>query len=244
MLRAAASLVRNQGASLPVLLHRGNPKRHYAARSLHFAAAPAVTTTATKSSGDAASGSSPSLLAAAFTATAIAAATATAATTRCETERSPHEAFELGPILGQGAFGVVHLATSKKTGEKTAIKEMDKKHVHDKSFQREVDALRRIHELGGHANIAGLRDIFEDADKYYLVMELVSGGELFDHLVEHGAYSEQTAAALMRDVGRAFAFLHGHAMVHADIKPESPPFFFFLSLGARRRAKRRGDPRG
>lgn len=63
--------------------------------------------------------------------------------------------------------------------------------------------------------------MYEDHDHYYLVMDLVSGGEMFDHLINYGAYSEADAARLMREVASALAFLHGVGVVHADLKPEN-----------------------
>ncbi len=63
--------------------------------------------------------------------------------------------------------------------------------------------------------------MYEDHDFFYLVMDLVSGGEMFDHLINYGAYSEADAARLMREVASALAFLHGVGVVHADLKPEN-----------------------
>eukprot|EP00752_Nemacystus_decipiens_P007342 g6568.t1 len=88
-------------------------------------------------------------------------------------------------------------------------------------FLHELSALKAIHAAGGHPNIAGMREMFEDERHYYLVLELVSGGELFEHLIRHGAYSEHTAAAILRDLAGALRFLHRKGIVHADLKPEN-----------------------
>lgn len=88
-------------------------------------------------------------------------------------------------------------------------------------FMQEFAALKTIHDAGGHPNIAGMEEMFEDAKSFYLVLELVSGGELFEHLIRNGAYSEQTAAALLRDLAAALGFLHQKGIVHADLKPEN-----------------------
>lgn len=63
--------------------------------------------------------------------------------------------------------------------------------------------------------------MFEGDEYFYLVLELVSGGELFEHLIQDGAYSEQTAAAILRDLAGALRFLHRRGIVHADLKPEN-----------------------
>ena len=124
-------------------------------------------------------------------------------------------------VLGEGAYGSVHPARLKATGEKVALKKITKRYTDTSSFCRETDALLRIYNNGGHPNISGLRDMYEDHDYYYLVMDLVSGGEMFDHLIEYGAYSEADAARLMREVASALAFLHGVGVTHADLKPEN-----------------------
>lgn len=102
-----------------------------------------------------------------------------------------------------------------------ALKKITKRYTNNSVFCRETDALLRIYNNGGHPNISGLRDMYEDYDHYYLVMDLVSGGEMFDHLIQYGAYSEADAARLMREVASALAFLHGVGVVHADLKPEN-----------------------
>jgi serine/threonine protein kinase len=124
-------------------------------------------------------------------------------------------------VLGEGAYGSVYPARLAATGEKVALKKISKRYTDTSSFCRETNALLRIYNNGGHPNISGLRDMYEDNDHYYLVMDLVSGGEMFDHLIEFGAYSEADAARLMAEVASALAFLHGVGVTHADLKPEN-----------------------
>ena len=88
-------------------------------------------------------------------------------------------------------------------------------------FQREMDALLHIREYGGHPNICGLHEHFEEHGYFYIVLDLVSGGEMFDHLIQSGAYSEADAARLVREVASALAFCHGVGVVHGDLKPEN-----------------------
>jgi hypothetical protein len=123
--------------------------------------------------------------------------------------------------LGEGAFGAVHLATNKITGDKVALKKIPKKFTDDASFQNEVNALTRVRANGGHPHICSIREIFEDGKYYYLVLDLVSGGEMFEHLIKMGAYSEQDASRLVKEVADALTFLHGIGIVHGDLKPEN-----------------------
>lgn len=63
--------------------------------------------------------------------------------------------------------------------------------------------------------------MYEDHNSFYLILDLVSGGEMFEHLINYGAYSEADAARLMHEVASALAFLHGVGVCHADLKPEN-----------------------
>ena len=123
--------------------------------------------------------------------------------------------------LGEGSFGTVFPATDRNTGEQVALKKIPKKFTDDVGFQREMDALLHIRSAGGHPNICALRENFDEGKHYYLSLDLITGGEMFDHLVKSGAYSEADASRLIREIASALAFLHGIGVVHGDMKPEN-----------------------
>ena len=101
------------------------------------------------------------------------------------------------------------------------MKKISKRFTNNQNFKTETAALLRIFDNGGHPNISGLRDMYEDFNTFFLILDLVKGGEMFDHLVNYGPYSEADAARLMQEVASALAFLHGVGVVHADLKPEN-----------------------
>ena len=70
-------------------------------------------------------------------------------------------------------------------------------------------------------NCVRLYETFQTKLKLYMVMELLSGGELFHHISEEGRFSEQRAAAAVRDVASALQAIHAVQMVHCDIKVSS-----------------------
>ena len=63
--------------------------------------------------------------------------------------------------------------------------------------------------------------MYENEREYFLILDLVSGGEMFEHLIKNGAYSEQDAALHIKHVASSLNFLHGINLVHADLKPEN-----------------------
>lgn len=124
--------------------------------------------------------------------------------------------------LGEGSFGVVYLGVDRKSGERVAVKKISKKLTGAHELQLEMRALLHLRDSGGHPNICSLRENFSEDGYYYLILDLVEGGEMFFHLVEQGAYSEADAARLVREVASALAFLHGGpGLIHNDLKPEN-----------------------
>ncbi|XP_046440388.1 calcium/calmodulin-dependent protein kinase type 1-like isoform X2 [Daphnia pulex] len=133
---------------------------------------------------------------------------------------SLEDRYELKDLLGTGAFSQVRLAESKtEAGKLFAVKIIDKTALKGKedSLENEIKVLRRLK----HPNIVQLLETYEDKSKVYLVMELVTGGELFDRIVEKGSYTEKDAADLMRQVLEAVDYMHEQGVVHRDLKPEN-----------------------
>ncbi|KAL7032651.1 hypothetical protein ACKWTF_007370 [Chironomus riparius] len=128
--------------------------------------------------------------------------------------------YHLRQVLGNGAFSEVRLGESKENpGQLFAVKIIDKKALKGKedSLENEIKVLRRL----THPNIVQLLETYEDKTKVYLVMELVTGGELFDRIVEKGSYTEKDASGLMRQVLEAVDYMHEQGVVHRDLKPEN-----------------------
>ncbi|XP_016299470.1 calcium/calmodulin-dependent protein kinase type 1D-like [Sinocyclocheilus anshuiensis] len=126
-------------------------------------------------------------------------------------------------IATVGAFSEVVLAEERSTGKMFAVKCIPKKALKGKesSIENEIAVLRKIK----HENIVALEDIYESSNHLYLIMQLVSGGELFDRIVEKGFYTEKDASTLIRQVLDAVNYLHSMGIVHRDLKPENLLYF-------------------
>jgi len=120
--------------------------------------------------------------------------------------------------LGEGSFGTVRRGIHLKTGEKVAVKTIMKQKVKNiESLRREIDIMRNAN----HPNIITLLDAFEDPKLLFIVMELCSGGELFDHISSRGCYSEADDVHIFRQILLAVSYLHSNNIAHRDLKPEN-----------------------
>eukprot|EP00897_Mesotaenium_endlicherianum_P007592 jgi/Mesen1/6861/ME000351S05983 len=147
--------------------------------------------------------------------------------------------YKFGRKLGQGQFGTTYLVTERSTGEQYACKSIPKKKLISADdvgdVKREVAIM---HHLAGHPNIVKIRGAFEDPAAVHIVMELCSGGELFDRIIAKGHYrqvpachakakladllsSEAKAAALTRTIVGVVETCHSLGVMHRDLKPEN-----------------------
>ncbi|OJD09696.1 CAMK/CAMK1/CAMK1-CMK protein kinase [Emergomyces pasteurianus Ep9510] len=125
--------------------------------------------------------------------------------------------YRFGRTLGAGTYGIVREADCP-TG-KVAVKIILKKNVkgNEQMVYDELDMLQRLH----HPNIVRFRDWFESRDKYYIVTQLATGGELFDRICEYGKFTEKDASQTIKQVLDAVNYLHERHVVHRDLKPEN-----------------------
>nr|XP_002128230.1 calcium/calmodulin-dependent protein kinase type IV-like [Ciona intestinalis]XP_009858323.1 calcium/calmodulin-dependent protein kinase type IV-like [Ciona intestinalis] len=124
--------------------------------------------------------------------------------------------YTIQETLGRGASSVVKVAEKNGTGEKYAVKILSKK-AEKKLVQTEIGILLTL----SHPHIIKLFDIYESGTNVYLVLERVTGGELFDRIVSRGWYSERDAAHALKQILQAVSYLHSKNIVHRDLKPEN-----------------------
>ncbi|XP_053559111.1 death-associated protein kinase 3-like [Bombina bombina] len=139
-------------------------------------------------------------------------------------QENVEEFFEMGEELGSGQFAIVRKCKERRTGVEYAAKFIKKRRlsssrrgVSREEIEREVDILREIQ----HPNIITLHDVFENRTDVVLILELVSGGELFDFLAQKESLSEEEATMFLKQILDGVHYLHNKSIAHFDLKPEN-----------------------
>eukprot|EP01068_Selenidium_serpulae_P010254 Selendium_serpulae@DN5415_c0_g1_i2.p1 len=123
-------------------------------------------------------------------------------------------------VLGTGFNGPVRCGTHRETGKRFAFKTFDLRNA----SPAKVDLIKNeslIYLKLDHPNIVRLIELWEDETSATLVMELCTGGELYERLSKVELYSEQSARDITLQMTGAIYYLHSHRIVHRDLKLEN-----------------------
>lgn len=138
--------------------------------------------------------------------------------------------FEPLKVLGQGSYGKVLLVREMTTGRLFAQKQLKKasliinentNEINQTNYKRTMNE-KQILEMVNHPNIVKLYYAFQDNNKLYLILEYISGGELFHHLAQERFMTEKSASFYIAQMILALRYLHGSLkVIYRDLKPEN-----------------------
>jgi serine/threonine protein kinase len=129
------------------------------------------------------------------------------------------ETYEIGGKVHAGSFAVVHECIHRSWGIAFAVKivERDGKPETDEAVLHEVSIMNKLE----HPNIVKVVDFFEEDDHYYVVMELLAGGDVFDRILAMKSYTENDARGLAKILLETVGYIHKTGVAHRDIKPQN-----------------------
>ncbi|KAG5186245.1 a2+/calmodulin-dependent protein kinase, partial [Tribonema minus] len=122
--------------------------------------------------------------------------------------------------VGRGNYSVVRVAYNKQTGEKVAVKCI-KRSALSQADEVALKSETTILSTLDHPNIVKMLSFHKERQYYYIVLEMLNGGELFDRIVKKQFYTEKEARDVLKVLLEAIRYFHEHNIVHRDLKPEN-----------------------
>ncbi|XP_029985116.1 hormonally up-regulated neu tumor-associated kinase homolog A [Sphaeramia orbicularis] len=130
--------------------------------------------------------------------------------------------YLVGKMINKGSFAKVMEGLHISTGEKVAIKVIDKKKARQDSYVlKNMKREPRIHQMVRHPHIVVLLETLETENSYYMAMELCAGGDLMDRICDRKRLEEREVRRYTRQILSAVDHLHKHGIVHRDLKIEN-----------------------
>jgi serine/threonine protein kinase len=125
--------------------------------------------------------------------------------------------YQLGEVIGKGAFGSVHRALNIQTGDFVAVKKYDREEVPEKEISQIVEEANLMKSLD-HDNIVQFYGAWKDETSLYLIIEYVENGSLTKIIKTFGVFPEGLVRVYTEQVLKGLAYLHANGVIHRDIK--------------------------
>ena len=134
--------------------------------------------------------------------------------------------YAMEETIGRGHYAVVYRAVHKFSGERVAVKVIDKTKLDKISYEHLFQEVRCM-KLVQHRNVVRLYEVIDSPSKLYLILELGDGGDMYDFIMNHadGRLSESKSRAYFAQIASAIKYCHDLHVVHRDLKPENVVFF-------------------
>ena len=128
--------------------------------------------------------------------------------------------YELGKTLGSGSFSKVKLGVDDQ-GRQYAVKIIEKEQLVREHMEEQLKREISVMKMLNHPHIVRLYDVLQTQNHIYLVLELVTGGELFDRILSAKKFDEDTGRRFFQQLVVALHFSHKNSVAHRDLKPEN-----------------------
>jgi len=127
-------------------------------------------------------------------------------------------------VIGRGGFGKVWKVEKKNQKIPFAMKEMSKARVISKKSVSSVMNERQLLSILSHPFLVNMKFAFQDRENLYLIMDLLTGGDLRYHISRKKRFTEEQTKFFMASILIGFEYIHNQGIIHRDIKPENLVF--------------------
>jgi serine/threonine protein kinase len=128
--------------------------------------------------------------------------------------------YELGKTLGSGSFSKVKLGVDEQ-GNQYAVKIIDKAQLAREHMEEQLKREIAVMKMLNHPNVVKLYEVMQTQNNIYLVLELVTGGELFERIVTAKRFDEDTGRKFFQQLVVGLHYCHKQGVAHRDLKPEN-----------------------
>ncbi|XP_055833913.1 CBL-interacting serine/threonine-protein kinase 8 isoform X1 [Solanum dulcamara] len=129
--------------------------------------------------------------------------------------------YEVGRTIGEGTFAKVKFAQNTETGESVAMKVLDRSTIIKHKMVDQIKQEISIMKLVRHPYVVRLHEVIATRTKIYIILEFITGGELFDKIVHHGRLSEAESRRYFQQLIDGVDYCHIKGVYHRDLKPEN-----------------------
>ena len=129
--------------------------------------------------------------------------------------------YKFRGVIGEGAFSVVKVAMHSTEKMYYACKVVPRAVLREHHLNKRFESEIRINQQLRHPGIVQIVDLLKDEHNYYVVMELCSNGELFQHIIHKVKLTEEEAANFLNQILEALEYCHSLGIAHRDLKPEN-----------------------
>lgn len=129
--------------------------------------------------------------------------------------------YELGKTLGRGTFSKVKYAIDTTTGKPYAVKVVDRGMVKKENMESQLKREIAIMKILRHPHIVELKEVLQSKKNIYIVLELITGGELFDRIAKEKKFEEPVARRYFQQIVTGISYCHSQGIAHRDLKPEN-----------------------